>query len=99
MLICPVIMILYINFFGDSDLQMSKFDQPFLTYTDIGGHIVMMSWGFPSIHEHVEVPFSSVSQVLFIFGGIQTTIFSERCLRNHYFKFGGELTPPKAEKQ
>ena len=40
MLLCPVTMIFYINFFGDYNLKMSKIDWLFLTSTEVGGHIV-----------------------------------------------------------
>ena len=55
----------------------------------------MTSWGFPS---YVAVPFSLVSQVLFIILGFKPPYLCRRCLRNHYIKFGEKLTPPEAKK-
>ena len=65
----------------DYDLKMSKIGRQ---STEVCGHNVMMSWGFPSIH--VAVPFSSVYLII------------ERCLRNHYNKFGGEPTSSEPRK-
>ena len=49
----------------------------------------MMSWGFPLIH--VAVPFSSVSQVLFIILGFKPP-YLHRGVLGITMKFGGELT-------
>ena len=40
MLIFPMITVLYIDFFSNYDLKMIKIDKHFITYTDVGGHIV-----------------------------------------------------------
>ena len=59
MLICPVIMIFYIDFSHNYDLKMSKIDELFLTYTEVGGHIVYV----------ISAISASVLQVVFIILG------------------------------
>ena len=41
MLMCPVIMVFYVKLFGNYNLKMSKINQLFITYAEVGGHIVM----------------------------------------------------------
>ena len=87
----------YIKFGGENNPQSPKKLQ-FCTPPSVKlVAILSISWEFPLIH--VAVPFSSVSQVLFIIIlESKPPYLCRGCLRNHYIKFGGEPPPPRAEK-
>ena len=87
MLVYPVIMIFCFDFLTIVTWKWAKlvdFSLPILKLVAILS--MWYLWYLPQYHKY------------YLLFRIHHHIFVERCLRNHYIKFGGELTPQKPKK-